>query len=1162
MDVPHQPTEESSSPHQTNEPLEEHEEEEFQSRFKENTNETKKPKSRESTSIPTFPRESDGNTDGLNTSDHETVIEEAVESDDLWEHFNCDLASKFFKKRSYEAMERVLVNVDKKTKSAMGRGRFATMISKGCNDFAELHDCINHHVTDVDAFHHLICQQLISLAESHREILQEMEVETQCNTFGEWVKLSEAVFRHNSTLEYGSFEWQKVISKTKELSQFFSSLPNAARNVSKSYILLILQFTCRVWLTRNHILPGDHHGLLRIATFCLPLCESELVKSKYYCKSKHDVYVHAAITLGCTISNRRLDVETWYDEFCTFTLKSEQYYDEGLQLQIDLRSEDDTSNLTKFTRIVETRMAAYISTCDFEDDSEPKPRDTIEHQKLTDRHVNQIMKHWSCKSFSEFRQSIIDAEDVLLEAHFKLKIGSLLSPTFNQLCDALNGSFKQLRNPRALFESLHSNLMDLVVDCKRLLKELKVYSNDSLADWVEVFFGFCSSDECSYGSVRWMEALDRGQNAVDDTTRGVDPTGRAIMQLYVQLIIELVVEAFVAYEHLNSNDRIGHVRLASMNMTMVKSPLLTNKWYSKTRYNVYICGVRSLAACILKEDPPAQYTFYEQYKAVKEILDLLVVESRKLNVPLSSKQDRHKLSTLHKDVERKIFGVQDGGYVRADDLERRQKTIASDPSVAQQVSLAVGAYHKRNFDQMTKHLDSAEEEDGSCDVRLAFAGNVSTNFDLVVTFSNNIPEPRGPHVVEETTKKNLRYLANDHQKVMEHMGEKRSDIMEVLIVGLFEQTGAKPGTSDWKFLKNKALEMVKYFEGLTENGHSVTKAYVLLFLTVLHNFIATRNRLCRGEHDKLLPFIMPCVIICESVLLESDAWIKTKFDVYEIAVLETGSSLGTGQIPCAPFFPKYSRILQELTAKAAKCNIYVCDDNQQRQIDNVRKVGDQFYRGSEDRMCIIAAILYYKAGCYTGLMAILNAADQTSSAVNIRMNFTMRVSSTFEKCVDYHNSISDESTYVELVRNSYLYLCKASEDFSDFVKKMGETESNDLRSWVDELFQATNSKPSLNPVLELKSVTEKGQIAAQYIMRMSAEARCIAQIYLNFFMSFIVNFITRRHALHTKDIYNGGLKITLALIILCKDVLVTSSFSIKKKTTGVQCCGIIYDEGN
>ncbi|XP_071940977.1 uncharacterized protein [Antedon mediterranea] len=175
---------------------------------------------------------------------HVSDNEDVEQSNDLIEHFNCDLAKRYFKQKRYDKMEEVLIKVDRQTKSAYGRGRFATKISQGCNDFAELHDCINHQMTDVKVLHELACAQFLSLAESHREILKEMDMDTECTIFTEWASRLEVIFMENSPLEYGSLEWKTVISKTEEVERFFSSLPIPARNVSKSYILLMLQFIC------------------------------------------------------------------------------------------------------------------------------------------------------------------------------------------------------------------------------------------------------------------------------------------------------------------------------------------------------------------------------------------------------------------------------------------------------------------------------------------------------------------------------------------------------------------------------------------------------------------------------------------------------------------------------------------------------------------------------------------------------------------------------------------------------------------------------------------------------------------------------------------------------------------------------------------------------
>ncbi|XP_071941353.1 uncharacterized protein [Antedon mediterranea] len=1071
------------------------------------------------------------------STEHVSDIEDVEQSNDLIEHFNCNLAKKFFKQKRYDKMEEVLVKVDRQTKSAYGRGRFATKISQGCNDFAELHDCINHQMTDVKVLHELACAQFLSLAESHREILKEMDMDTECTIFTEWASRLEVIFMENSPLEYGSLEWKTVISKTEEVERFFSSLPIPARNVSKSYILLMLQFICRMWLYRNHLIPEDQYGLLLVATFALPLCESELVTSKYFCAVKHDMYVHAAITIGCNISNMRLAVKDWYDEFYRFTKRCEQLYDEGLKMNKDIRSEDDTRNLDKFTSLVQSRLKTadlHFGIC--QDDYIPD-RTTDEHHRLTEQNITTILSHWNDKSYKAFCQSITDAENQLKDTGFRLQVGSWLSPRYKDACNVLNGSYKQLDSSQSLLDNLRDYLMELVVDCRRLLKDLKIYSNDSMTDWVEVFSRFCSADDCVFGSSEWHAVLDRAKTTVENMPRGANIIGRTITQMYVQLFVELMKKAFLTYQQITPKDRLGHVRLALINMTMVKSPLLSSKWYSSMRFNIYLCGLRSIASCLLEAEKPNKDTFYQEYKNVKENIDSLIVESRKFKLPFASKEDLEKFIALHKDVKQNMTGRS----------HSRSKVIASDPDVSRLVETAVAKYQQKDYDQMTKHLDDGEKKDGSCDVRLAFAGNISTEFHLVVTFSNNIPEDSGLSTVEETTQKYLLYLANDHQNVMKCMNERLSKDMKTLTADLFTLPNVMPGTHSWIQLERDAKKMVQYFESLTKNGQSVTKCYILLFLTVIHNFIATRNRLRRPEHFRLLPFILPCRLICESKLLESNAWIKTKFEVYEVVVLTTGAALGTGQIPCDLRYPDYWKMYDELVERGKQCGIELTNANKQDHMDRMRRDGLNLCNGTEDRMCITAALLYHRAGCYKGLMLILNAANQTSSVQNIRMNFTMRVSHTFEKCVDYHNKISNANTYEDLVEKSYHYLSTTAKDFLKFVKNMGETTSNDLVCWVDEVFQARNGKPELYPVLEIDSVTEKCNMASVSIQRMSEEARCIAQTYLEFFMSFIMNFVTRRYQLHVKNVYKGGLKMTLAVIMLCKDVLVTSNFSVKQK---------------
>ncbi|XP_071940979.1 uncharacterized protein [Antedon mediterranea] len=327
------------------------------------------------------------------TKKHVSDIEDVELSYDLLGHFNCNLAEQFFKQKRYDKMEEVLVKVDRQTKSAFGRGRFATMISQGCNDFAELHDCINHMMTDVKVLHELACAQFLSLAESHREILKEMDMETGCTIFNDCANHLHAIFMENSPLEYGSLEWKNVISKTEELERFFSSLPIPARNVSKSYILLMLQFICRMWLLRNRIIPEDQYGLLLVAAFALPLCESELVASKYFCAVKHHMYMHAAITIGCNISNLRLPVKDWYDEFTRFTQRSELLYDDGLKLQKNIRSEDDTRQLTIKT-LVDLRLKTI--------QDKYTPEKTTDEQ-LIEANLNAILNHWN-DSFDKFSQ--------------------------------------------------------------------------------------------------------------------------------------------------------------------------------------------------------------------------------------------------------------------------------------------------------------------------------------------------------------------------------------------------------------------------------------------------------------------------------------------------------------------------------------------------------------------------------------------------------------------------------------------------------------------------------------------------------------------------------------------------------------------------------------
>ncbi|XP_071942389.1 uncharacterized protein [Antedon mediterranea] len=849
------------------------------------------------------------------------------------------------------------------------------------------------------------------------------------------------------------------------------------------------------------------------------------------------MYVHAAITIGCNISNLRLAVKNWYDEFYRFTQRCEKLYDEGLKMNKDIRSEDDTRNLDKFTSLVESRLKTADLHFDIGQDDYIPDRTTDEHHRLTEQNVTTILNHWKDKSYETFCQSITEAENQLKDTGFRLQVGSCLSPRYQDACNVLNGSYKQLDNSQSLLDNLRDYLMELVIDCRRLLKELKIYSNDSMTEWVEVFSRFCSSDDCVFGSPEWNAILDRAKITVENMPRGANVIGRTITQLYVQLFVELMKKAFLAYQQITPKDRLGHVRLALINMTMVKSPLLSNKWYSSVRFNVYLCGLRSIASCLLEAEKANKDKFYKEYKTVKENIDSLIVESRKLKMPFASKEDLEKFRALDKAVKQNMTGSS----------KSRSNVIASDPGVSRLVDAAVDKYLKRDYDQMTKHLDDAEEKDGSCDVRLAFAGNISTEFHLVVTFSNNIPEDSGLATVEETTQKYLLYLANDHQNVMKLMNENSSDAMKTLTVGLFTLPNVMPGTDPWIKLERNAKQMVQYFESLTKSGQSVTKSYILLFLTVIHNFIATRNRLRRGEHVRLLPFILPCRVICESKLLESKAWIKTKFEVYEIVVLTTGASLGTGQIPCDPRYPDYLKMYDELVKRGKQYEIELTNANKQEHMDTVRQEGLNLCHGTEDRMCITAALLYHRAGCYKGLMLILNAANQTRAVKNIRMNFTMRASQTFEKCVDYHNEISDANTYEDLVEKSYHYLSTAAKDLLNFVEKMGEKTSNDLILWVDEIFQATNGKPELYPVLEIESVTEKCNMASVSIQRMSEEAKCIAQTYLNFFMSFIMNFVTRRFQLHVNDVWIGGLKITLAVIMLCKDVLVTSNFSVKQK---------------
>ncbi|XP_033107435.1 uncharacterized protein LOC117109271 [Anneissia japonica] len=1067
------------------------------------------------------------------------------------EHMKCNVARDHFNKKEYVEMECILINLEEESKSAMGRIRFGSLISKGCSDFSELHDCLNSETTDVHTLHDVICHQLITLAESHGTLLNEMGLTSENQVFSEWAHNSSAVFKHDSNLEYDSNQWKDIIGKTEELVDYFSSLSIPAQNVTKSFILLILQFVNRVWITRNHILPSDHHGLLRIATFAIYLCECRLVSSRCFCELKYNSYAHAAITLGCNIANSRLEVEHFYDHFHVFKSKMEEYLNQCLELGVDPETDDNERNLERFSSDVETEWANYKSAIDSEDEELPyySKGDDGEKQRLVELQVVKLNQLFCNKHYSEFRRSIVESENILQETDFKLNIA--VSPKFEEIHKSV--SELNFGSAHELLESLQHKLLDLVIDHKSVLGKMKMYCNDALAKWTELFVTFCSSQDCIYGSELWKESLAVSQITIDNAQRGIDPNGQMVIQLYLQLMITMIMKFSLAYERAVPNDYASHVRLAFMNMTMLKSSLLNSQWYSKLKYDVYQCAVRSLGACIINENIPADHSTYEQYKHVKDIHDKLDVSCRKLSIYAGSTEARENLKRLNRDVERKVFGKPRNQKIyEARKGGHQVNVIGSDPHVARYIEESVQNYYQRKFDEMTVCLNDAETFDGTCDIRLAFAGNCSPNFNAAVNFSNNIPEHLGLGVVIKTTYDQLMNLADDHQRIMTYMKETNSLDMVNLIKYLFGQD-INYGTDEWEIMIKKSKQVVTYFESLTPNGQSVTKAYVLLLLTILHNFIATRNRLCTYARHKLLPFVICGVPFCESKMLAFDAWTHAKFSVYELAVVTIAAALKAGQIPCCPSYPKYCRKLWQLKESANKLGISVIGKEKENFLNEICQAGNELYKGSEDRMHISAALLYFDARCYMGMMAILNAGDETySNAVHIRMNFMMRISDEFETCVDYHNQISHETSYENLISKGYEMLHLFSKDHSKIVRKIEKSSSDALCNWVDAVFQAKGSRPDVHPDTygsdEWESMLEKSRIARKYIMGLSKVSICISQAYLSFFMSWCMNFISKRHRLcPIKNDFTGELRLILAVIELCKEALTTSLLSIETK---------------
>ncbi|XP_071941344.1 uncharacterized protein [Antedon mediterranea] len=363
---------------------------------------------------------------------------------------------------------------------------------------------------------------------------------------------------------------------------------------------------------------------------------------------------------------------------------------------------------------------------------------------------------------------------------------------------------------------------------------------------------------------------------------------------------------------------------------------------------------------------------------------------------------------------------------------------------------------------------------------------------------------------------------------------------------LFQCADLSPKTKAWNNLINQSYLCVRYFESLPKAGQALSKAHILLFLTIMHNFVATRNRLFPTEHSRLLPYIQVCVPFCESYLVKSDVWADIKAHVYGSLITTSSSAICSNEILHYESLNRYRKRFVMLKAKA-KAPGKLQEDQVQRSI---RRWLDSS-KTLLPRMLFALAVLYYKARCYKGMNYFLSELDKQNSADICRVRMITNISSEFKRYLMHYNNISKEENE-SLLKNCWKSLKGVAASHKNMMRRFGKT-SNIMQTYVDSLFQIRDDRPNIRPK-QVKygsddwcTLMRTSEEVAEYINNLGEGGRGISQGYIHFMVDFMMKFMAACHIRfgqnHMRDI-----RYLLSCIKLFR-ALDTSIFTAKLKKT-------------